>query len=116
MNQSSNSDVTPKKELFAMKRGAMLINVARGIIVDQPALVKALRSGHLAAAALDVSTPEPLPSDNPLWDMPNVIISPHSASTVDSENKKLTALFCENFKRFIEGKPLKNILDKTLLY
>ena len=105
-----------EKELLAMKRGSMLINVARGIIVDQPALVKALRSGHLGAAALDVSIPEPLPADNPLWDMPNVIISPHSASTADTENKKLTALFCENLKRFIEGKPLKNILDKTLLY
>ena len=103
-------------ELGAMKRGSMLINVARGTIIDQPALINALHSGHIGAAALDVTSPEPLPAENPLWDMPNVIISPHSASTVDTENAKLTKLFCDNLKRYLEGRPLINILDKKLLY
>jgi len=103
-------------ELKSMKRGAVLINIARGVIVDQPALIDALKSGHLGGAALDVATPEPLPADNPLWDMPKVIISPHSASAVDSENAKLTELFCDNLRRYLDGRPLRNVLDKNLLY
>jgi glyoxylate/hydroxypyruvate reductase len=104
------------EELTAMKHGSMLINVSRGVIVDQSALIHVLQSGHLGAAALDVTTPEPLPADNPLWDMSNVLISPHSASTVDAENTKLTKIFCDNLRRYLDGKPLRNVLDKTLLY
>ena len=59
---------------------------------------------------------EPLPPDDPLWDMPNVIISPHSASTADSENAKITRLFCDNLKRFLAGSPLLNVLDVEKYY
>ena len=72
--------------------------------------------GHLRGAALDVTTPEPLPADNPLWDMPQVIISPHSASTSDKENHKITELFCENLQRFLKGEDLVNVLDVNRLY
>jgi phosphoglycerate dehydrogenase-like enzyme len=104
------------KELAAMKQGAVLINIARGVVVDEPALIRALQSGHLGGAALDVFAIEPLPPDSPLWEMPNVLISPHSASTADNENEKIVALFCDNLRRYLTGQPLQNVLDKKRLY
>jgi glyoxylate/hydroxypyruvate reductase len=104
------------KELALLPQGAVLINIARGAVVDQSALVEALRSGHLRGAALDVFEKEPLPPGDPLWTMPNVLISPHSASTVDTENDKLTALFIDNLKRYLAGQPLRNVLDTGRLY
>ncbi len=105
-----------KTELAMLPTGAVLINIARGSVVDQSALIAALESGHLAGAALDVFDPEPLPPDNPLWRMPNVIISPHSASTADTENSKIVDLFCTNLKRYLAGEPLLNVLNTELLY
>ena len=105
-----------REELAAMKNGAVLINVARGSIVDEEALIDALRSGHLGGAALDVAQIEPLLPESPLWDLPRVIISPHSASTADTENAKLTEIFCDNYVRYLRGEPLRNLLDKKLLY
>ncbi len=105
-----------ERELASMKQGSVLINIARGSIVDEGALIKALESGHLGGAALDVAEVEPLPSESPLWDMPRVIISPHSASTADTENEKLTEIFCDNLRRYLDGQPLRNLLDKELLY
>lgn len=105
-----------EKELALLPASAVLINIARGAVVDQPALIAALQSGRLAGAALDVFDPEPLPPDNPLWKMPNVIVSPHSASTADIENVKLVELFCANLKRYLAGEPMLNVLDTELLY
>lgn len=104
------------EEIAALPQGAVLINIARGAVVDQQAMTQALQSGHLRGAALDVFEVEPLPPDDPLWDMPNVIISPHSASTADTENHKLIRLFCDNLKRFIAGEPLINQLDVERYY
>jgi glyoxylate/hydroxypyruvate reductase len=98
------------RELALLPRGAILVNVARGALVDEAALVDALRSGHLGGAALDVAAVEPLPVDSPLWDLPNVLITAHSASTVERENERLTDLFCENLRRFLAGDPLVNLL------
>jgi len=84
--------------------------------VDEPALIEALKTGHLRGLAADVFSREPLPEDSPLWDMPNVIISPHSASTADSENQKLTDIFCDNLRRYLKGEPMRNLLNKKLLY
>jgi len=103
-------------EIAAMKKGSVLINISRGSIVDEEALIASLKSGHLGGAALDVASKEPLPPESPLWDMPNVIISPHSASTADNENEKLTEIFIDNLHRYIEGKPFRNLLNKKLLY
>jgi phosphoglycerate dehydrogenase-like enzyme len=102
--------------IAAMKPGSVLINIARGAIVDEPALIRALQSGHLGGAALDVTQHEPLPASSPLWEIPNVLICPHSGSNVDSENRVLTALFCDNLRRYLAGQPLRNVLDPALLY
>jgi glyoxylate/hydroxypyruvate reductase A len=105
-----------RAELAAMKPGAVLINVARGTIWDELAVIAALQSGHLGGLASDVFATEPLPADSPLWDMPNVLICPHSASAADSENKKLTDLFCDNLRRYLAGQPLRNVLDTERMY
>lgn len=104
------------EELAILPPGAVVINIARGAVVDETALIQALRSGHIRGAALDVFEVEPLPPESPLWEMPNVIISPHSASTSDRENERLTDLFCENLHRFLAGDSLLNVLNTDLLY
>lgn len=103
-------------ELAQLPPGAVLINIGRGALVDEPALIAALRGGRLAGAALDVFASEPLPADSPLWDMPNVIVSPHSASTSDRENGRITDLFCDNLRRYLAGQELRNVLDTQALY
>ena len=100
-----------REQLALLPPAAVLVNVARGQVVDQDALVDALAAGRLAGACLDVVTPEPLPADSPLWEMDNVLLSPHSASTVASENTQLTDLFLDNLNRFTTGKPLRNRYD-----
>jgi glyoxylate/hydroxypyruvate reductase len=98
------------RELALLPAGAVLVNIARGALVDEDALVDALRSGHLGGAALDVARVEPLPPTSPLWDLPNVLITAHSASTVERENGRLTDLFAENLRRFRVGERLINEL------
>lgn len=102
----------------AMKPGSGFINIARGQAIDEEALIEHLQSGHIGFAALDVTTIEPLPEASPLWDMPNVLISPHSASTVASENAKITEIFCWNLRCWLDGRiaEMRNILDKQLMY
>jgi phosphoglycerate dehydrogenase-like enzyme len=103
-------------ELACMRPGAVLINIARGSVVDEQAMVEALRSGHLGGAALDVVAREPLAADSPLWDMPNVVLTPHSMSTATSENARLTDLFADNLRRYVNGEPLRNVIDKVRGY
>jgi phosphoglycerate dehydrogenase-like enzyme len=102
----------------AMKPGSIFINIARGQVIDEEALIEHLRSGHLGFAALDVAAVEPLPPDSPLWDLPNLLISPHSASTVASENAKITEIFCWNLRCWLGGRvaQMHNVLDKQLMY
>lgn len=104
------------EELAAMKPSAYLINIARGAIVDEAALVEALRTGKIAGAALDVFEKEPLPPESPLWDLPNVILTPHVSAATPRYNDRATALFAENLRRYLEGKELLNVVDKTLGY
>ena len=103
-------------EFELLPRGAFLINIGRGALVDEGAMIEALRSGRLGGAALDVFATEPLPPESPLWAMPNVLVSPHSASTSDRENGRLTDLFCANLRCFLAGEPLRNVLDVSRLY
>ena len=105
-----------KAELAAMKPGAVLINVGRGQLVDEAALVEALRSGHLGGAALDVFAREPLPAVSPLWDLPNVLVTPHSMSTALDENERLVDLFCDNLRRYLAGAALRNVFDRARGY
>jgi glyoxylate/hydroxypyruvate reductase len=100
----------------ALKPGATLINIARGVVVNEAAMIAALESGRLAHAALDVVATEPLPPDSPLWDMPNVSIYHHSASTNDRENRRIVELFCQNLRLYLEQKPLLNTLNVALMY
>jgi phosphoglycerate dehydrogenase-like enzyme len=103
--------------ISTMKQGAYFANVGRGKVVDEGALVEALRSGHLSGAALDVFEEEPLPEESPLWGLENVIVSPHSTDNVPGLTNELqTELFCGNLRRYLEGEPLRNELDKKLLY
>jgi glyoxylate/hydroxypyruvate reductase len=103
-------------ELAALPAGAFLVNVARGNVVDEPALVEALRSGHLGGAFLDVFETEPLPPDSPFWDMEHVLVSPHSASTVGGENDFIVDLFLDNLGRFLDGRTLRNVFQRERGY
>lgn len=101
-------------QLAAMKPGSILVNVARGQCVVEADLVAALQSGHLAGAALDVTELEPLPASSPLWDMPNVIVTPHVGAQSARRYDDTTNFFCENLSRYLNGQRLLNLVDKQL--
>ena len=113
---SETEGLIGRRELAALKPSAVLVNIARGIVLDEPALIDALRSGRLAGAALDVVAREPLSAESPLWDMPNVLITPHSMSTAYAENALLVDLFCDNLRRYLAHEPLRNQIDKVRGY
>jgi phosphoglycerate dehydrogenase-like enzyme len=101
----------------AVKQDAYFVNVGRGAVVDEAALVGALENGRLSGAALDVFEVEPLPEESPLWGMENVIISAHTTDVVpDLINDAQTDLFCENLRRYLAGGEMINVLDKRLMY
>jgi phosphoglycerate dehydrogenase-like enzyme len=102
--------------LALLPAGAVFINIGRGALVDEAALVSALQSGRLLGAGLDVFREEPLPPGSPLWTMDNVIVCPHSASTSTRENERITDLFCANLRRFLDGQPLMNLFNPELGY
>lgn len=102
--------------LSAMKPNAILINVSRGNVVDEAALIEALEKGAIGGAALDVFSEEPLPSASPLWKLPNVIISPHVAGFMPDYYERATELFAENLRRFLAGEPLFNLVDRKRGY
>jgi phosphoglycerate dehydrogenase-like enzyme len=99
-----------------MRQSAYLINIARGSIVSLDALVEALRAGGVAGAGLDVFESEPLPADHPLWEMENVIITPHVAGAGPHSVERLHAILLENVRRFINDEPLMNVIDKRRWY
>jgi len=103
-------------ELAAMERDAWLVNVARGALVDTGALLHALRSGQIGGAALDVTEPEPLPAGHPLWDLPNCLITPHTADTEEMTQPLLAHRIAENIRRLIAGQPLVGQVDPDLGY
>jgi phosphoglycerate dehydrogenase-like enzyme len=104
------------REVAQMQRGALLINVGRGKLIVDDAVVEGLRSGHLGGAALDVFTHEPLDPASPYWDLPNVIVTPHTSGAMDDYYTPLVALFAENLRRFEQGQPLLNVVDKAAGY
>jgi len=99
-----------------VKPGAFVINAARGGVVDEDALLACLRSGRLSGAALDVFATEPLPAGHPLWTEPNVLITPHVAGFAPAYHEQVGALFRENLRRFLDGEPLLNQVDRTAGY
>ncbi len=103
-------------QLRAMQSTAWLINVARGAVVDEEALIRALREGWIGGAALDVFAEEPLPADSPLWGMENVIITPHNSWSTPRLAEREALIFLENLRRYVEGEPLLNVVDRSLGY
>jgi phosphoglycerate dehydrogenase-like enzyme len=104
------------KQIELLKPGAYVMVMSRGNIVDEPALIKALESGHVAAAGLDVTHEEPLPADDPLWKAPNCIITPHTSAASSLTQSLVWEIFEENLGRFSRGEPLMNVVDKKLGY
>lgn len=113
LNDSTHK-VVSERVLRAMPKGGYLINVARGQVVDEPALIAALQDGHLAGAGVDVTYEEPLPSSSPLWSLPNVIITPHVGAQAASRVDDSTRLAIQNLNRYFANQPLVNIVDKRL--
>jgi phosphoglycerate dehydrogenase-like enzyme len=103
-------------ELRAMRRNAYLVNIARGKVIDEDALIRALRERWIAGAGLDVTEEEPLPSDSPLYAMSNVILTPHISGESVHYDQRLTALFADNLQRYRSGKPLRNMYDPARGY
>ena len=105
-----------KAIIDAMKPGAFLINVGRGGIVDEEALLEALENRKIAGAAMDVFATEPLPANHPLWKAPNFILTPHISGTTPDYNEKAAAVFEDNLRRYLEGRPLKNVINRDTGY
>jgi phosphoglycerate dehydrogenase-like enzyme len=100
----------------ALKPGATVVNVGRGTVIDEAALIDALSTGQVGFAALDVFTTEPLPSDSPLWSLPNVLISPHTAALSKHEDRRIAEVFCDNATRLLEGRSLRNVINTEEFY
>jgi phosphoglycerate dehydrogenase-like enzyme len=105
-----------RAQIDRMKPGALLVNVARGKLLDDDALIEALRAGRVGGAALDVFSQEPLDPSSPYWDLPNVIVTPHTSGAMHDYWTPLVALFAENLRRFEKGDPLLNVVDKVAGY
>jgi phosphoglycerate dehydrogenase-like enzyme len=105
-----------EQELRAMKPESYLVNVSRGKVLDQAALIKALREGGIAGAGLDVFAEEPLPKESELFELPNVILTPHIAGMSSRYSERLADLFCENLRRYLKGERLMNVVDKKRGY
>jgi phosphoglycerate dehydrogenase-like enzyme len=114
----ANENMIGADELALMKSAARIIVTSRGRLVEHNALVAALKSGGIAGAGLDTTIEEPLPADNELWDLPNVIITPHIAGNSEQEllDKRTVDIFAENLRRYVSGQPLINVVDKQLQY
>lgn len=105
-----------RRRIGLMKPGAILVNIGRGPVVDEDALIGALRSGHLRGAALDVYETEPLPAESPLWELDNVILSPHTAAQSVHENERIVELFADNLRRYLAGDELRSRIRTDLFY
>jgi phosphoglycerate dehydrogenase-like enzyme len=100
-----------KVQLDKLPKGAWVANIARGGLIDTAALIASLKSGHLGGAYLDATVPEPLPADSELWSLPNVILTPHSSWATEHQMERAAEIFQDNFKLYVRGEPLKNVVD-----
>lgn len=104
------------REFGLMKRSAVLVNLSRGEVIDQDAMIAALKAGTIAGAGLDVTTPEPLPPDHPLWDAPNVLITPHFTASLPDRTDRSLEMIIENLRRYRAGEPMLNRISREDLY
>jgi phosphoglycerate dehydrogenase-like enzyme len=102
--------------LSALRPGATVVSVGRGSVIDEAALVCALESGVVGNAVLDVFAVEPLPADSPLWAMPQVVISPHTAAVTADQERLIAELFVDNARRLLRGEPMRNVVDTVEFY
>lgn len=102
------TQILSREVIDRMKPDAVVINVGRGELIDEPALADALARGHLGGAGLDVFTTEPLPAESPLWDLPNVIITPHNSASTAGTGARAVDIFLENLRAYVAGEPLRN--------
>ncbi|MED5249148.1 MAG: D-2-hydroxyacid dehydrogenase, partial [Pseudomonadota bacterium] len=107
-------DLFGTEQFCAMKSSARFINLGRGELVDESALLEALQGGQIAGAGLDVFCTEPLPTESPFWDLDNVIVSPHMSGDYQGHQEAMAEVFLENFERFRDGRELLNQIDKSL--
>ncbi len=105
-----------RRTIARMREGSILVNVGRGGVIDEEALVEALASGRLAGAALDVFAEEPLPATSPLWELENVIVSPHTSALSWHENERIVELFADNLHRYLEGEELRSRVRTSVFY
>ncbi|WP_283813943.1 NAD(P)-dependent oxidoreductase [Bradyrhizobium niftali] len=103
-------------EIACMRSNAFLINIARGFVLVESELIKALQTGAIAGAMLDVFEKEPLPQDSPLWYLPNVIVTPHSAGFPENYAGRVFSVFADNIDRYLQGQPLKNVVNMSRGY
>ncbi|WP_433293141.1 D-2-hydroxyacid dehydrogenase [Pseudonocardia sp. CA-142604] len=102
--------------LAAVRPGVTIVNVGRGTVIDEDALIDGLRDGRIGFAALDVFAVEPLDAASPLWELPNVLISPHTATITAAEDRRIAELFAENAGRLLDGRPLRNVVNTVEFY
>ena len=109
-HNAQSAGLMDERRILLMKDDAILINAGRGTVLDQDALVRVMQSGRLWGAALDVTVPEPLPADSPLWDIPNLLLTPHVGGGMRLEitRKKCIEIALENLRRYLAGEPLVN--------
>ena len=110
-NTQKTNGIVSEQRLRKMKPDAFLVNIGRGALVDQEALIKALKENLIGGVGLDVTEPEPLPQDNPLWELPNVMITPHVSGISPSNDRIRIDLFVKNLERYLTGEPLVNMVD-----
>lgn len=113
---AATDGIIGRQVLRAAKPGVVVVNVGRGTTIDEAALIEALKTGQVSSAYLDVFASEPLPADSPLWSLPNVIVSPHTAALNPAEDRRIAELFADNLRRFLDGAQLRNLVDTNDFY
>lgn len=113
---SETEHLLSTEELAALPRGAYIVNVARGSLIDSEALLRSVQDGHVAGAALDVTDPEPLPADSPLWLEPRILITPHTANPPEAMDRRLAERVEENVRRYVAGDDLLGVIDLDRSY
>ena len=115
-NTPETKRIIDSAALDAMKSTAYLVNVSRGALIDEAALIGAMRAGRIAGASLDVTTEDPIPKESPLWELPNTIITPHIATESVKLSEAVVDFWCENVRRFAKNEPLLGVMDRQAGY